>query len=357
MMQVSRTDFNDTALATWWDDAYTSDTLIRNTFFQSRQWNRTWDEFFVDADARREPMLLRVEEGGRIIAAVPLYLQRRAVGPFTAWRYFLWIGDQLAQYPDMASTTHDTAAVWNAVIRFLAGEYPDAWLLLRAVLPDSTVAAHRSRARVSGGAPYLRLPLTGLDAQTYLARCAPHLRRNVTRARKQLSTSAAIRWHAVRRPDATLITRLIDLNAQRFGDASWFADRRNREFFRALCARAGDELLFTLVECDGEPVQVVASYLHGGVVHYVLSGMDIRYRNLRPGTMNLDATICWAMREGYTCFDFLRGDEAYKREFMPESRGSQDLEIPLSAGGLRSSLARTAQRLRHRGDPAKEKRR
>ena len=355
-MKVTRSAFDDPVLAAWWDASYEKDILIRNTFFQSRHWTRCWSDAFVAPDARRELMLLRVEDKGGIVAAVPLFLQRRAVGPFTAWRYFLWVGDQLAQYPDMATTRGDTANVWDAVIRFLAGEFPDAWLLLRDALPDSSCAAIRSRARMRTGATYLRLPLAGRDEQTYLASCTPHLRRTVTRARKRLSGEPAMRWHAVRNPDSGLIDRLIDLSIQRFGASSWFADARHTAFFRALCVRAGHEVLFTLVEHDGAPIHLLASYLHGGVLHYVLSGMDIRYLEMRPGIMNLDATICWAMREGYATFDFLRGDEAYKREFAPEQRCAADFEIPLSGRGMRRSLAHAAQRLRRLDGAAPEDR-
>lgn len=355
-MTVTPTDFDDPGLSAWWDESYDTDALIRNTFFQSRHWNQCWSDTFVAPDARRTLMLLRVEDRGRIVAAIPLFLQRRVAGPITAWRYFLWIGDELAQYPDMVTTQRDTAPVWEAAIGFLARAYPDAWLHLRDMLPESTHTSLQSRARVLRGEPYLRLSLAGQDAQQYLARCTPHLRRNILRARKQLTTDAAMHWHAVRDPDARLIDRLIDLSIMRFGKASWFADERNRTFFRALCARAGHEVLFTVVEHAGEPVHIVASYLHGDVVHYVLSGMDIRWTHLRPGTMNLDATIRWAMHEGYSCFDFLRGDERYKREFGPDGRNGMALEIPLGGNGLRRSLARAARRLRRMTDRSTEDR-
>lgn len=349
-MIVSTSDFSDTELADWWDKAYESDRLIRNTFFQSRIWNECWWEFFIAGDPRRELALLRVERNGEIVAAVPLFLQRRDAGPLTAWRYFLWIADQLAQYPDMATTEADTTAVWDVVLRFLSAAYPDAWIQLRDVLPESTGAGITAPgiARTEGE-PYLRLDLRGQDQDSYVQRCAVHMQREIHRARRLLARDEALQWKAERSPASALVDRLISLNRERFGAASWFAEDSNATFFRRLCERAGDEVLFTVVERDGVVLHIMASYLHGGTMHYVLSGMDLRYRKLSPGSMNLDRSIRWAMREGFTYFDFLRGDEAYKREFSPEERSSIDLEIPAAKGNRRRAFARAAQRLRKLG--------
>ena len=347
-MTVRRSDDGDRALAEWWEEAYSQDYLTRNTFFQSPVWCRTWREHYVDPDPRRESVLLRVEDEGRIVAAVPLFLQRRDAGPLTAWRYLLWIGDGLAQYPDMVTTAGDTAAVWRAVRAYLASEFRGAWLLLRDVLPDSTVASASEGAVSRKGETYLRLDLRGGDETTYVAGCVPHMRKEIHRARRLLARTDGPRWRAERAPDEDAVQRLIDLNRTRFGTASWFADERNAVFFRTLCARAGGEVLLTTVEASGVPVHMMASYLHGGTVHYVLSGFDTAAKALGPGTLNIDRSIAWAMREGFRYFDFLRGDEDYKREFNPEERTSVDLEWSFPGSGARRKLARAAQRLRRK---------
>ncbi|MBR9975068.1 MAG: GNAT family N-acetyltransferase, partial [Bacteroidetes bacterium] len=274
----------------------------------------------------------------------------RAAGPLTAWRYLLWIGDRLAQYPDIATTEADPGPVWNAVLAWLAREYPDAWLTLRDVLPESTASAIKQHgARRSEGEEYLRLDLRGLDADSYVARCAPHMQREIRRARKRLHAergTAGLSWRAQRAPAIEDVDQLITLNQTRFGPASWFADERNAAFFRDLAARADRELLLTSIMQGERTLHVMASYLHGNTLHYVLSGFDERAKAMSPGTMNLDHTICWAIGEGYRYFDFLRGDEGYKREFHPEQRRSIHLEWRFPASEARRKLARTMQRLR-----------
>ena len=359
-MNVRRSGYDDHALMAWWERAYATDNLARNTYFQSPAWNRTWCAHFVDGDPRRESVLLRVERGGTIIAAVPLFLQRRSAGPLTLWHYLLWIGDRLAQYPDMATTEADAAEVWNAVHAWLSREYRGGWLLLRDVLPESTAATLRpGRAptqdapsagiRVLGGETYLRVKLEGVDEDSYVRRCTSHMQREIRRARKRMQSEqrpTGLRWHARRGPSVTELNALIALNRARFGGASWFADHRSSAFLRELAAASPQDILYTSIEQNGTPLHAMLSYLHGHTVHYVLSGLDETARSLSPGTANLDRTICWAIGQGYRYFDFLRGDEPYKRDFAPECRESADLEWALPRAGGRRRLAAAMQRLR-----------
>ncbi len=344
-LTIVRSDFEDEELMRWWIDAYRSNRLVRNTFFQSWEWNSTWHAHYIRDDGRRELALLRVSRGANIVAAVPLFLQHRKAGPIIIWRYLLWIADRLSQYPDLITTESDTASLWSAIISFLHAEFPDAWLTLRDVLPESTAATITCDGCTRhSGDPYFRIGLEGMDDDAVVQRCAPHMQREIRRARRLLAGRDQMDWQALRAPEPGLIDTLIERNRARFGAASWFVDPANIAFLRDLCAVLENELLLSVVSIERVPVHLMLSYLHGGTVHYVLSGMDDQARRYSPGTMNLDATIRWAMRQGFEWFDLLRGDEAYKREFAPEGRSSVHLTIPAARGHARLSLARAMQR-------------
>ncbi|MBE0645172.1 MAG: GNAT family N-acetyltransferase [Bacteroidetes bacterium] len=344
-VQISRSNFDDDLLRNWWTDSYNSGILARNTFFQSWEWNSTWHDHFVRDDRRRELVLLRVEKQGRIVAAVPLFLQQRNAGPIRAWRYLLWIADRLSQYPDLVTTERDAVALWPAIQAFMHREYPDAWMTLHDVLPESTAASFFAEGgERSPGEPYLRVVLAEGNEAIRLGNCSPHMQREILRARRLLEKEDRLEWRCHQSPDATLIEQLIVLNRARFGKASWFADERNTAFFRALSGVMDNELVISEVSDGGTPIHLMASYLHGDTVHYVLSGMNEDAKRFSPGTMNLDCTLRWAMRQGYRYFDFLRGDEGYKREFAPEERMSVHLTIPAVRGRTRWTLARAMQK-------------
>lgn len=341
---VLRSDFEDTELLQWWSASYHDNNLLRNTFFQSPDWNQLWCEYFVRPDSRRELVLLRIEREGCIVGAAPFFLQKRNAGPFKVWRYFLWLADRLAQYPDLITSEADAAGIWDAVIRYMHREFPDAWVTLHDVLPESSGAAQLNRhGELQTGDSYFRLPLGTFDDGDCFEHCVPHMKREIARTRKLLENKSHLDWNAYTAPDADLIGMLISLNRRRFGGESWFADENSSEFFHSLCDRIGHELLITVVTDHGNPVHLLAAYLHGGTVHYVLSGMDDSAKRWSPGTMNIDNSIRWAARNGYAYFDFLRGDEAYKREFNPEKRTSSHLTVPAARGKVRLAFANALQ--------------
>lgn len=344
-MNVTRTTFEDAALRDWWKQSYEARHLTRDTFFQSWNWNRLWCAYFVEPDPRRELVLLKVEAEGSLIAAVPLFLQMRRAGPLTAWRYLLFLGDRLAQYTDLITMKADAAPIWSAVLEWIEATQPGSWLLLHDVLPESTVAGAGLHASHDAGELYLRLPIGGEDADSLIERADTHMRREVRRTRRIFEREHALTWSAVRTPDRHLVDALIRLNRARFGDASWFADESHRAFFHDAVAAAGGEAVFTVLRHDDDIVHIMASWIHGGSMLYVLSGMDEQYKRYSPGTMNLDRSIRYAMEEGCGFFDFLRGDERYKLEFNPQQRRSEHCTLHTTRSLLRYRAARAAQRL------------
>lgn len=370
--RVRETDFDDEELRNWWLDAYHCHCLLRNSHFQSWEWNKRWYEHFVRCDSHRRLVLLRLEREGSPVAAVPLFLQSRRLGRFRLWHYFLWIGDRLGQYPDMITTESDASAAWLSTFAYLRRCYPDAWLRLHDILPESTIAPllkdclppgvggdassdlrssgetdmNSIRLSVEEGESYMRIDLRNVDKEDWTDGCTPHLRREIARARRLRAQDAGLDWCMFHSPDADIVDRLIRLNLARFGSASWFADERNRNHFRMLARYNDKELMISEVSREGTPLHLIACWLHGTTVHYVLSGMDPNGKRWSPGTVNLVAVIEWALGAGYHYFDFLRGDEQYKREYPVERRESAHVTVFLSTGRLRYAMQHLLQSLR-----------
>jgi CelD/BcsL family acetyltransferase involved in cellulose biosynthesis len=287
-----------------------------------------------------------VEDEGRIAAVAPFFLQTRNAGPITAWRYVLFLADRLAQYTDIITAREDTVPIWDALRNYLAEQFPGSWLRAHDVLPDATLAISEMLPdECEVGETYLRIPLRGLDENVLVSRADPHMQRELQRTRRRMEESGDLRWEAVAAPGEQLVDVLITLNRARFGEASWFADETHRVFFHRACAAAGSEAVFSVLRHEDLVVHIMSSWLHGDSMLYVLSGMDEQFKRLSPGTMNLDHSIRYAMSRGCSYFDFLRGDEAYKREFAPEERRSEHWSLTGPGPSLRYRLARQAQRV------------
>ena len=253
-MNVRRTTFDDHELRDWWTAAYASGALRVNTFFQSWNWNVSWWDSFGAGDSTRELFLLKGERGGAIVFAAPLFVQRTRVATVTVWERLLWIADELSPYPDLITTSTENDVIWNAIVDFVERARPRAWLQLSDVYPWSTLAdAIPPRARVEKleGCSCLRLefPRGGNCAVEQLVR--PQFRRTFAKA--------------VREPDPERLSQLMELNLQRFGRSSFFADPVNLRFFNAMAASEAGEAMLAVLEVDGVPRHLIYGYYHADV--------------------------------------------------------------------------------------------
>ena len=98
-----------------------------------------------------------------------------------------------------------------------------------------------------------------------------------------------------------------------------FMDARMERFFRdvtlALARRGWGRLWF--LESEGVPVASFLCMEHGGSVGLYNSGFDPAHARLAPGIVLLAHMIRDAIERGVPVFDFLRGEESYKRDFGP----------------------------------------
>jgi CelD/BcsL family acetyltransferase involved in cellulose biosynthesis len=78
----------------------------------------------------------------------------------------------------------------------------------------------------------------------------------------------------------------------------------------------------------GRTIAVIYSLFHQETAFCYLQGFDPDYSHLSPGTQLMFAVIEDAVRQGMHRFDFLRGKEAYKLHWRPDSEQTYRIEIP-----------------------------
>jgi CelD/BcsL family acetyltransferase involved in cellulose biosynthesis len=260
-----------------------------------------------------------------------------------AWRSLHWIAERLAQYPDLVTTESDPRPVWDVLLRWLDEQFPDAWLELRDILPESS-CAHVHGPGDEEGEQYCALPLAGMTRETLLSRVDDHMRRELRRAFRRLDDMEQLRWTYQPEADIELLHKLVALNHGRFGAASYFADEANRAFFLDVADAARDELWTATLREHETIIAMLMGYRHAGALLYVLSGLDGTRKALSPGTTVLGATILHAADEGLSTFDFLRGEERYKFEFAPEVRRSRHCTVLFRDAALRYRAANASRR-------------
>jgi CelD/BcsL family acetyltransferase involved in cellulose biosynthesis len=77
-------------------------------------------------------------------------------------------------------------------------------------------------------------------------------------------------------------------------------------------------LWLSILKLEGEPIGAIYAMRLGQACYFYQAGFDPTKGSISPGTLLVAATIRRAIEEGLSQFDFLRGDEPYKRRWKPQ---------------------------------------
>jgi CelD/BcsL family acetyltransferase involved in cellulose biosynthesis len=178
------------------------------------------------------------------------------------------------------------------------------------------------------------------------AKCLSKSRRERVRQlhRRQFDTGRAV----TRRADSAAEVRdgfniLVDLHQRRresLGESGCFSDPAFGSFLSEAALRFSDlgQLRLQWVELEGRPVAAQIDFAGAETSYHYQSGIDPTIPRERPGWLGTSAALKFAIEDGFTHFDFLRGDEPYKSHWRAE---------PVETFNIRVAGDSTSSRLRH----------
>jgi CelD/BcsL family acetyltransferase involved in cellulose biosynthesis len=117
------------------------------------------------------------------------------------------------------------------------------------------------------------------------------------------------------------------LHEQRWDGAGAFRDPRVERLHRCFAqelARRG-QLWLTTLDLDGTPAAAWYGFADHDTVYFYQSGRDPRWDHESVGVVLMAMMIRRAIERGFRRFDFLRGDEAYKRTWTKARRVTSEL--------------------------------
>ncbi len=300
-----------------WDDLLAHSPTA--TPFQTRDWQTCWWRTFGGG---KRALALEVREGRDLVGLFPLTV---AKGP---WRALRAMGTGPSDYLHPIARVGYEAAVAEALAPALREVREVDLLDLQCLREDQPLASmttdDQARCLV------LDLPPT-YDA--FLASLGKSLRYDVRRLDKSpfKDGKATIETNP---PDGLDI--LFDLHRAR-----WRAKRlpgafvgRLVPFQRAWAAVAGDRMWLSVLRLEGRPIGALYAMAVGRQVFYYQAGFAPTEGSISPGTLLVAHTVRRAIAEGKTRFDFLRGDEEYKRRWKPQNAyADRRAVVPLNARG------------------------
>ena len=151
--------------------------------------------------------------------------------------------------------------------------------------------------------------------EDYLERLSGKQRHEVRRKLRRLDNAADARFRLVQEPAAPGAAvddflRLFRRNRQK---KAVFMDDRMQAYFRLLAEHVpGTRIGF--LDVDGTPAAAVWCCDHGDTRYLYNSGYDARLSHLSVGILCKILSIRDAIAHGLATYDFLKGDEVYKRQ-------------------------------------------
>ena len=318
-----------------------------DSFFLTHRWLAGWWRRFGSG---KDLVALEVEaDDGALLGFAPLCISRVTRQGLLPVREIGFLGREktTGDYLDLAARPGLEAAVLAAVVDCLLGRGGWDALAVTDVPEDSAtlarvaaIGAARGLAGLPGPdqvCPYLPLPASWDD---FLAGASANLRSNLKRREKKLLAMGASFVDRASDP-ATLpgaLDALFALHGARWetkGRTGNFIDPRVRAFHHDLApALAADGALgFWTCEIEGRPVAALYGFVHRGRFLYYQAGLDPAFAEHGAGFALMGHAIRESVARGLTEFDYLRGDEDYKRRWTDQSRRTESW-IALRPGWL-----------------------
>jgi len=300
-----------------------------DNLFLTWEWQSTWWEHLGEGKL----LLLGFRaDGGRLVGIAPLFHTQTDDGKPALYMngcrdvsdyldLIVEVGQEEAVYRELLDYLQNQAPPWDLVDLCNIPQDSKTYVQLREMAEDQGLQA---LVEVEDVCPIIDLPS---DWEDYLTMLDKKQRHEVRRKLRKADGEADTRFIIVG-PDHDLQTEMqnfIDLHQKSTPEKDAFMDPQMQGFFfkvaQVLQAQGWLQLVF--VEMDGQKAATLLNFDYGDAILVYNSGYDPnQFRHLSPGIVVTARSIEYAITQGRSKFDFLRGDEVYKYRF-----GAQDTQV------------------------------
>ena len=320
----------------WWDALLARSRA--DCFFLRHAWLTAWWRRF--SEGRELRVIVAEDAAGRIVGVAPWCLSRVTDHAVRMTEIgFLGREGVTGDYLDVFAEPGREGDVLRACLDRLVRDGDWDLLRLSDVVDGSPTLAVLAREADQRGLPALPgetqtcayLPLAP-TWEAFLASISPNLRSNLRRREKKLSALGARIEEAGASRLGPALDALFALHGARWetkGHTGNFVDPRLRAFHHEIAPildREGTVGLWTAV-VDGRPAAAIYGFRHRGRFLYYQAGFDPAFAEHGVGLAIMGHAVRRSIECGITEFDYLRGDEPYKRRWTNLARRTHTLVL------------------------------
>jgi CelD/BcsL family acetyltransferase involved in cellulose biosynthesis len=287
------------------------------TPFQTFEWQSLWFRHFGGS---KRPHIWTAWEGDDLVGLMPF---TKSFGP---WRALRPMGCGASDYLHPIALPGREVKVAELLSRDLAKERAVHLVDLHQVRETEPLAKELSAStpgmKLLEQAVCLVLDLPA-SYDEYLGSLGKSLRYDVKRLDK-FAAEGRVRICDVEPSNAeSAMKTFFDFHGKRWrnrGLPGAFATSRAKRFHLEWAKVASEKgiLRMSLLSVNENLAGVIYAMAFGDCAYFYQSGFDPAQKSVSPGTLLVAHAIRNAIREGKKRFDFLRGDEPYKRRWMPQ---------------------------------------
>jgi CelD/BcsL family acetyltransferase involved in cellulose biosynthesis len=295
-----------------------------NHIFLTWEWLSTWWKHF---GGERRFSLITVSDDEKLIAAAPLMSSKYKLAGLKL-KKMEFIGTPAADYQTFLLADKKTECA--KLIMDYASNKTSSWdcIEFKDVPEDSeTIKILKTCSRKKlefeernvNICPYIILPNRFED---YFQELGPNWRRNMRRWGKKLKNDYRVNFYIHNDLDTLdeameTFFNLHQIKWQSQKHAGVFSDQRFHDFHlevaKSFAERGWLNLCFLAI--NDEPVSAIYAFKYRNKMFNYLTGFDPKYSEYRLGHLLFLYSIKNSIEHGLTEFDFMRGDETYKRRW------------------------------------------
>ncbi len=309
------------------------------------EWYETWWRHFSRSGGRsrwdRNLLVLAVRDNDRrLVGLAPLFSESSLAGG-NAIR-FLASGAVCTDYQTIFCEQKHQAEVISTIGDWLIGHL-DEWNLLELRSVDSRdskirdlagrLRRHDCRIYANTITSCWHAALPG-SWEKFLAKLSKSRRKALRRCERRYLDNGQVTIHfpqnAAELVKAFEVFRnLHQRRRESLGDDGCFGNRAFATFLEEICPRlfAAGCLDMPWAEFQNRPIACGLNFIGDRITYGYQSGIDPNFLEYSPGNLLTIARIRRAIERGHTTYDFLRGDEPYKKDWTAEPHALVDYRV------------------------------
>lgn len=325
-------------------------SLLGSSVFLTWEWLSTWWKHFGEG---RKLLLLLVEDDDEVLAIAPLMLSRYKLPGFGAIKKVEFLSSRHSDYSNFVVLKREAECL-RAMVDHLTGTVAGwDWIELKEI-PETTENAGyleqmfsdvpsnlKLNKRVCNVCPYISLP-GSLDL--LMERLSTRMRKNLNRCLRRIRGEHRVEFKRFDEAGFSVkeaMKTFLELHEKRWTSQGLPGSFRSKEaafldFHMDIAGRFADRgwLGLYFLMADDKPVATQYAFEFDWKMYDYLGGFDPQYSAYSVGNLFTMHLLEKCIQKGFTEYDMMRGDEAYKLAWNATCRNN--LEVRLVRGGLHS---------------------